>query len=228
METYALTLLEKKHIADFVYSFRFAKPDMFVFTAGQFVQFAVPSSDGSLALRAYSISSIPGDPYLEFCVKMIENGVASAHLLRMREGEEFLFTKAQGRFVMNDANKPLSAVATGAGLAPLLSIIRDQLETKKTNHEIRLLFGVRMEKDIFWTERLNDLQKTHPNFSYQLTVSRPGQSWEGLSGRVTSHLPTPGQDDLFYLCGNGEMIKDVRTILLQEGASAKAIKFEIF
>jgi ferredoxin-NADP reductase len=65
---FILTLLNKKIIARDVLEFRFTKPAGFVFKAGQFLQFKIPTESG-LVLRSYSIASAPEDEYIEICLR---------------------------------------------------------------------------------------------------------------------------------------------------------------
>jgi len=229
MPEYRVCLQEKREIAKNVLELRFSKPDGFSFAAGQFVQFLVPNKEKQVP-RTYSLASTPNDPHLEFCVKLLPNGLASAMFERMNENEEASIRGPRGRFVAHAQAVAHYFVATGAGLAPIMGIIRDELEQKKSDKEIRLLFGVRSEENLFWTDRLEALAQAHERFRYYVTLSQPNgeASWTGLKGRVTDHILHHLTDHMFYLCGSAEMVKDVRALLLEEGIPVQNITFEIF
>lgn len=227
MNSYKIALLSKKIIAKDVLELQFTKPADFSFIAGQFVQFKIPRENNLVLLRAYSIFSIPSDDNLEFCVKLLPGGAASGHFKEIQVGEEMEIRGPAGRFICSSST-PLLLVATGTGLCPLMSIIRDQLENKKMDQLIHLVFGVRYEENIFWAERLEALAKQFPQFTYQLTVSRPSPAWRGLAGRVVAYLPQSIGNSHVYICGNGDMIKEARQLLSERGLSPQRIHFEIF
>lgn len=229
VKKYSATLREKKQLAGETYEFRFEKPEGFYFLAGQFVQFCIPQGE-KIILRSYSISSTPSDADLEFCVKFLEGGIASNYLKKMNLGETLEFQGPRGLFVHKEPAQNISLIATGTGIAPVMGVIRDELENKKTETEVRLLFGVRSEEDVFWLDRFEELKNTYPNFVYNVSLSQPkiDGSWAGLRGRVTEHILHHLVSHQFYLCGSAPMVKDVRAILLENGVDMKAIHFEIF
>ncbi len=227
MESYKTKLLEKKKIADAIIEMRFAKPKNFNFQAGQFIQIEVPQPNKTI-FRSYSLSSAPQDEYFELCVKLYETGLASHLFNTLNIGEEISFKGPVGRFVLHSQDAEVHFIATGVGLAPIMGIIRDELLYKKNTHNMHLIFGVRHEKDIFWTTELDQLQQMHPNFTYSLTLSQPDKSWTGLRGRVTEHIPENTSTMDAFLCGSADMVQTVRDILRNRGTDPKHIHFEIF
>ncbi len=228
MNEFSLKLAQKIQLTPDMLELHFIKPDGFDFQAGQFVQFFIPS-EPTPALRAYSISSAPQARDLEFCVKLLPDGKASTHFIQMHEGETVKMRGPKGHFTNNHPT-PMYCIATGAGMAPLMSIIQEELCYKKTDREVRLLFGVRSEEDVFWQERFEMLAKESPFFSFDITLSQPKPTggWAGLRGRVTEHILHHLSDHHFFLCGNAAMVKDVRQILLENGIDKQYIHFEIF
>lgn len=222
-------LHEKKQIADHVLQLTFEKPGGFEYQAGQFVQFLIPDGDKTTP-RSYSISSTPHDNYLEFCVKILEGGLASTHFANMSVGDTLEFRGPRGRFVITENSHDHYFVATGVGMAPIIGILRELIEHKKTDRPIRLLFGVRDEDDVFWKERLEELKNQSDLLDYEITLSKPKPTggWKGLKGRVTDHLLKHLAHHHFYLCGSAGMVKDVRALLIEHGVDARSIHFEIF
>lgn len=227
MNTFSATLSEKEEIAKGVFALKFTKPEAIEFKAGQFFQWVVPDGEKHV-LRSYSVCSTPEDNYIEFCIKILPDGKASNLVLEMKEGDKLDFKGPQGRFIADEIEKPLFMIATGTGLAPMIGIIRDQLENKKTDKKIYLLFGVRHEEDVFWTKRLEEIEKNYKNFTLDITLSKPEKGWTGKSGRVTEHLKNHPVDHHYFLCGNMPMVKEVRSLLIEGGIDAKCVHFEIF
>lgn len=223
---YSVTLLAKAVLAKDIFELRFTKPVGFDFVAGQFVQFRVPDGE-KFVLRSYSISSISTDPYLEFCIKVLPDGKASAWFAHMAVGSTAELGVPRGMFVVDQATEaPSYYIATGTGMAPVMSMVTtaaaaDRLATAE------VLFGVRSEEDLFWVDRLRSLETDGNPLRVHITLSRPSESWDGLRGRVTDHVKIDSTGH-YYICGNIEMVKDIRAKLLAGGVPTKHIHFEIF
>lgn len=225
--SYEVTLLSKRLIARDLLELRFTLPEQFSFIPGQFVQFFIPEGM-EYVVRSYSIVSHPTDNYLEFCVKLVPEGKGSKFFSSLEQGGLVRFRGPEGRFVCQETHYPHKVfIATGAGIAPIMSMISDRVTT---TDKIQLLFGVRAEEDIFWTERLQAWEKVSANFSFILTLSQPSSMWSGKTGRVVDYITSFVQTSLieYYLCGSLDMVKDARVNLVGQGISTKNIHLEIF
>lgn len=223
LQTFSSQIITKKLIADHFLEIRFAKPAGFEYQAGQFLQLLVPPA---VTPRSYSLSSTPADDYLEFGVKLYENGLASEYFQTLSVGDQVQLKGPFGRFV-NTYPDPLVGIATGAGLVPIYGILRDEILNKKNQAPLHLIFGVRTEADLFWLDRLEELTAVAKNFSYTITLSQPSSAWSGRVGRVTEQLDILPATR-YFICGNPEMVKDVRTQLLAAAVVPANIHLEIF
>lgn len=227
MATFSVKLTHKAKVADHMYELRFEKPEGFAYQAGQFVQFFFDHGDKQVP-RSYSISSTPADTELEFLVKILEDGLASQQFLSLQIGDELTMSEVQGRFTCNPEAEGQTFIATGSGMAPVMAMIRDELENKAVTNTIHLLFGVRSQKDIFWIDRLDAIADTYDNFTYTLTLSQPDDTWDGKRGRVTAHDEELTIPCHYYLCGSAPMVMEMRKKLLEKGCEASHMHFEIF
>lgn len=225
--TWTTRLLKKKSIAKDMVELHFLRPEGFSFLAGQFIQFFVPDGEKT-AKRSYSLSSDPKSSHIEVCLKLLPGGVASAFFEQAAEATSIDFSGPQGKFICTASELPLHFIATGSGLAPILSIIIDELKNKKNGMAIDLLFGVRSQADVFWLERLDSLAQSFPNFAYRLTLSQPDPGWTGMEGRVTEHLAAPYAAAKYFLCGSADMVKDAQALLIARGAETRNLHIEIF
>ena len=85
---------------------------------------------------------------------------------------------------------------------------------------VTLFWGLRYERDLYYQGELKALTDRHPVFSFVTTLSRPGPDWPGVTGRVTTLVQeriTLVRDLAVYLCGNGDMLKEVTSILQTKG-----------
>lgn len=238
------TLTKKTFLTYDVIELCFKTNSDFSYKAGQFVSVKVPSGTQSATsaqtqtssiFRSYSISSKPTQGYFELCVKVVENGLASNFLANLKEESEIEFLGPIGNFgFKNQQEQTALFIGTGTGIAPLKSMIEDEL-AKGNQQKMHLLFGVRHIKDIFYKEFFEKLSKEHKNFTFDLTLSRPeDESWTKSGekiGRVTDLLKTHELDPkntTAYICGLKEMVEETTGILTQKGVQKENIHFERF
>lgn len=233
--TYRARLKEKlvftHKVRDFV--LELIEPPRIEFKAGQFVLVkAHHPQTGELISRAYSMANPPHrDREVLVNLEIIENGKLTPLMEQWEVGREVELQGPFGHFTLKSSpEKEFLFVATGTGIAPFRSMIEDLLE-KKDPRRMRLYFGLRSQEDIFYNDLFKGLSAAHPNFTFELTLSRPKEGWTGASGRVTAHLPTlpldPHKTDA-YLCGGKAMIDEVKTILMGRGMDKSQIFFEQF
>lgn len=100
-------------------------------------------------------------------------------------------------------------LATSSGLGPLWGYATQALSTGEPR-PIHLAVGVRDAEDLPLQAELEALGKAYPNFSWTPVLSRPGEAWTGLRGRLTDHAgelaPLPGESHV-HAVGNMAMIR---------------------
>ncbi|PIQ78656.1 hypothetical protein COV81_04550 [Candidatus Peregrinibacteria bacterium CG11_big_fil_rev_8_21_14_0_20_41_10] len=223
-EIFTATLASKVQLTADTWEFDFTfTPGSFPYKAGHFAMM-IFDHEGKTEQRAYSISSPPSNNSFQICVKLIPNGKGSTFLANLPLGAKVQFKGPFGMFFIKDDNAAdLILVATGTGIGPMKSIILDLL-ARGDGRRIELLFGVRHQQGLLFTDLLAELSAKHPNFTYQITLS-------SIDGRVTAYL------DQFnfaktaahlYICGSGAMVKDVRNFALEQGMDKAAIHVENF
>ena len=177
MQTFESKIINIKKIAENTISIETEKPTDFNFSAGHFLQFLIPTPENEV-LRSYSIASSPQEHTLLFCIKLVKDGVASEYLRNLKNGDILKMKGTFGRFTEEENNNSLFFVATGTGLAPTISIIKDQLKNKGNKNKIHLLLGFRSENNIFWQEELENLEKEYSNFAGNVArVNRKSGFW---------------------------------------------------
>lgn len=198
------------------------EPKEIGFQAGQFISFEVPKKGYPYPLtRPYSIASPPSiSDRVLLLFNLVPGGPGSTYLFSLREGDSVSFKGPAGSFTLrDDPTKRVLFVATGTGIAPFRSMILTQLE-KNSTQPLTLFWGVRSERDLYYQEEFQQLADRSPHFSFVTTLSQPGFEWTGVRGRVSSLVQervTSVRDLSVYLCGNGNMIKDVTAIVRAKG-----------
>lgn len=204
------------------------------FLAGQYVSIKV-APDGTR--RSYSIASAPDGKTIELLIDVSPGGIGSKYFLSLSGGDTVEALGPVGIFTLASKNpKPNRMfIATGSGIAPLRAMTLDSLHKKTALGEVRLLWGMRHEEDLFWQEEFAQLNRDYANFSYQVVLSKPSEHWHGESGHVDDCLRKGfmiQERDLgsweFFLCGGQEMIMETGGYLASQGAAKENIHFEKF
>ncbi len=204
------------------------------FKAGQFCMIHVPPSPGDppdkkVLKKAYSICSAPFEEgYLDLCIKLVEGGFTTNWFWKLEKGTEITLTIPYGGFLIHEPiDYDFVFVATGTGLAPLRSMIKTLLHDG-CQKEIMLIFGVRYENEVLYSDEFRQLEKQHPNFRFIPTISRP-EKWTGEKGYVQDQLKkhiTSPQNKRIYVCGLVPMIEAVEKAAAEIGFDKKQIHFE--
>lgn len=218
-------------------TFRVVDGRPFVFSPGYFVSIesAVVGSDiKGVGHRhsPYCILSRPGRaPVFELLIRLVEGGRRSAYLGSLATGDMLAFRGPGGHTMLpHDEGLDLVLLATGVGIAPLLSLSGELLDTGFTRR-IRLFWGLRLAEDICLGDELEGLAEDFPSFSYRISLSQPSPGWRGLRGRLTESVP-PLLGDLggsdYRLVGNGAMTEEVAMALGEMGVGKEAIYREAY
>jgi ferredoxin--NADP+ reductase len=122
-----LAVRDIRHWTDRTFSFRCDRPVGFRFRSGEFVMIGL-MLDGKPLLRAYSIASPSWDDVLEFYSIKVQDGPLTSRLQHLREGDAIVMRPKPVGTLVHDALLPgrrLFLFATGTGIAPFASIVRD-------------------------------------------------------------------------------------------------------
>lgn len=169
--------------------------------------------------RPYSMITTPEElPELGFCIKHYPGGKMTDFLFKRKKGDKLRISQAYGRLTLRNKDKPLVFMATGTGIAPIVSIIKDIMRTG-AKHKIHLLFGCMTEKDILYNDFFRNVEKEHNNFFFIPCLSNPSSEWKGRKGYVQNNLdavPYWIEND-FYIVGIHQMVEDSRNVLLNAG-----------
>ena len=212
------------HWNQHLFSFRCTRNNSFRFQNGHFVMLGL-TIEGKPLLRAYSIASANYDDYLEFFSIKVPDGPLTSRLQLLKEGDSILMSqKPVGTLVIDDLKlgKSLYLLATGTGLAPFLSIIKDP-DVYERFQNIKLIHCVRKKEDLAYFDYLtSDLREDEyigshvaAKFKYIPTVTREPFK---TTGRITQLIENGSIDldplsDRVMLCGSQSMLKDVSQLL---------------
>lgn len=211
--------------SDKTFSFTLSRPQDFAFASGEFVTLGL-KHEGKLIARAYSIVSPADAPELEFLSIHVPDGPLTSQLAHVQPGDAvWLNSKPTGSLTLEHVKpgRVLYMIATGTGLAPFISLIRDpetfaRFETVVLVHSVRTLAELAYRDEL--TSRMDD------RFRYVPTVTRePFDTPERgsvlfESGTLSARLGLPAVDpahDRVMICGNPDMTREMTDFLKQTG-----------
>lgn len=224
-EKYLARVSDKFFVTDnhrFLYiKFELISPNRISFVAGQYVSLKI-NEEGER--RSYSIGSTPDDNHgFHLLVEMVSEGKGSDFLKQIQLGQEIDVMAPLGKFSISDVStNKLLFVATGSGIVPLYAMINDLLINKHESRQMRLHWGMKSEVDLFWMDNFGRLAEDHPNFVFDIVLSRPSDEWDLCSGHVQDCLvrdfPNGELADWDgYVCGKQELVLDVCSKLEELG-----------
>jgi ferredoxin-NADP reductase len=216
-------------------TFRFERVDgpLPPWRPGQYVNLFV-DVDGVLTSRPYSISSTPGDKFLELTVRDKANGFVAPYLLNeVWVGDELETSGPAGSFYHEPLidGDDLVFLAGGSGITPFLSIIREAVQQDRSL-TMHLLYGSRVPDDVIFDEELAELAEQHANLHYAPVISEPPPGYEGLTGFLSPDLIRRQVGDpagkTYYICGPNVMYDYCLAALTELGVPRHKIKRELY
>lgn len=224
------TVTDVHHWNENLFSFKTTRQDSFRFDNGQFVMLGMKVDDKPL-LRAYSLVSANYEEYLEFLSIKVEGGNLTSRLQHLKKGDQILVSnKPVGSLIIDNLtpSKRLLLLATGTGIAPFISIIKDP-DTYDRFEEIILVHGVRQVNDLAYKEYLtNHLPKDEyigknaaEQFTYMPTVTRDEFERKGRITKLIAdgNIMLDPKIDRIMLCGSQDMLDDLSKLLDEQGFS---------
>jgi len=237
------------HWTDRLFSFTTTRDQSLRFSNGHFTMIGL-RVNGKPLLRAYSIVSANYEEHLEFLSIKVPDGPLTSRLQHIRAGDSIIVGRKPTGTLLVDYLKPgkrLYLFATGTGLAPFLSIVRDP-ETYDRFEQVILVHGVRQVDELAYHDTLVEHLPSHEvlgelvssKLRYYPTVTREtyrnmGRITELVSsGKLFSDLGLPlldPSDDRAMICGSPGMLRDLKRLLelsnFKEGSTSTPGDFVI-
>ena len=246
----AQTVTSVQHWTDRLFSFRVSRPQTLRFRSGEFVMIGLMGENGKPLLRAYSIASPSWDEELEFYSIKVPDGPLTSRLQHIQPGDEIILRpKPVGTLVVDALlpGKRLWFLATGTGLAPFASLMRDP-EVYEKFDQVIMMHTCREVAELEYGRQLVEGLQDDPligelvqgKLRYYPTTTREefhhmGRVTDNLaSGKVFEDLGLPRmnpEEDRAMVCGSLAFNVDVKAILegfgLREGANSDPKEFVV-
>lgn len=211
------------------------QPVGFEFKAGQYADLDIP---GTAETRSFSMATTPSTAdHLEFLIKKYPGGRFSSLLEgAIAVGDVIELHGPYGNFTLKSGHVlPLVLVGGGAGMAPVLALLRHLSETVDTRR-IRFYYGARTAADLFYLDEIQRLGQTLPDFEFvvALSESSAGAATHGVraqDGMVTAVVeanePELHRSEV-YLCGPPPMVDAALAMAEQLGVPDDQVFYDKF
>jgi ferredoxin--NADP+ reductase len=234
-------VLSVHHWNDSLFSFTTTRSPTLRYRNGHFVMIGL-EVEGRPLLRAFSFASANYDEHLEFYSIKVPDGPLTSRLRNIQPGDPILVGhKATGTLLLDHLlpGKRLYLLASGTGLAPFMSIIRDP-QTYEQYESVIVTHSVRRVSDLGYRGYIEDELPNHElvgeqaraQLLYYPTVTREPFRNQGRltdlieAGKLSADLGLPALDpehDRVMICGGPGLLRDLVTILeargFEEGSS---------
>ena len=215
-------VIEVEHDTAKLFRIRTERPRSFRFTAGEFTMIGLPDTN---ITRAYSFTSGPGDDYIEFYSIKVDDGPFTSALQHIQVGDSLeIGERTTGTLTL--ANIELGGnlwlFATGTGIAPFVSILRDP-DTYDNFWTVNVAWSVRTNDELlayhdFLQEMLNGVHNYYPTVTQETPVTGV------LSGRIQEHIANDNywkfirpDSDKVMLCGSMDFNADMKNFFTNTG-----------
>lgn len=252
----AQTVTSVTHYTDHLFSFRLTRPQSLRFRSGEFVMIGLMGDPDEKTgkqkplLRAYSIASPSWDEELEFYSIKVQDGPLTSKLQNIQVGDEVIVRpKPVGTLVL-DALLPAKRmyfIATGTGIAPFASLMRDPDLYERYDEVImchtcregaELKYGAdlvaSLADDPLIGEFVGDKLKYYPTTTREESPKMGRITTLLKDGTVAADLNLPPlnpETDRLMVCGSMGLNTDIKEICeaagLTEGSNSAPAEFVV-
>lgn len=203
------------HLTSDTISVRVPKPAQYSYLSGQYAILRIRVG-GTPLLRQYSFASCPRNDFLEFLIQREPSGIVTTWFHEQATiGMTIEVSQSFGSFGATVKERPLLLIAGRVGIAPFVSIIRDELARGRAD-DISLLYSARGEKPFCYPELLDSVSTTYFNTSTDARID---------IATLKAHL-TPATR--VYLCGSKQFVDSLTRHLLDLDVPPEHLKRELF
>lgn len=231
-------VLAVHHWTPSLLSFRISRATDFHFTPGHYVRLGLGDENHEIVWRPFSVVSGIHERYLEFFAMLIPGGKFSSLLSGVRENHAIHLAKTSYGFMTIDGfapSKDLWLIASGTGLGPFLSILRDPA-TWQAYENLVLVHSVRQGGELAYRDEIAaiphipSLKASPERLRYVPVVTR--EPWPGALDARIPQLIEDGrleqaagvkldlQCSRLMVCGNPQMTRELRSQLTARGFRA--------
>ncbi len=212
---------------------------------GQFFSLLAEDAAGKTYTRAYSIASAPRAQGFTLCLNRVEGGFFSNLLCDMEEGATVRYHGPHGLFTLRQPPSDGLLVAAGTGIAPMRSFLEwlfpEAAPDRSDGRTYWLVYAAPHPEELLYNDYFQALASRHAGFAYLSVIGGDGQLEQALARFPVSpaaiaderrdmpaanSVPAPEFERYAYVCGLSEMVKPIRSKLMDLGWQKRQILFE--
>lgn len=220
-EIVSLKFIEKEHLVDNIWAFRFAPDEPLEWTAGQYISVELPHDhpDGEGTKRWFTISSAPYEKIIQITTRVTETSFKRA-LSRLKSGDELqLLGGPYGNAVWQDSDRSIVFIAGGIGITPFRSILKQRVHDMLPL-DVTLVYGSRTP-DVPFNDELQAWMKM-TNLKVQYVVGVP------LTAVHLMDLVPGINESLVYISGPQSLMVALKGDLEKHGLPDTQLKQDFF
>jgi len=217
-----LTLLNKEHLVDNVWAFRFQPSEPLTWTAGQYVRVELPhdNPDEEGTKRWFTNSAAPYEGIMQITTRVTDSTFKQA-LAGLNEGDELqMIENPDGDFVWQDTDMPIIFVAAGIGVTPYHSILKQRAHDGQPLN-VTLVYGARTE-DVPFKQELSEWSAAHPELVVKYAIG------DVLTVEKLTELVPQLNQSLVYVSGPEPMVQSLGAALINSGLPQEQFKRDEF
>ena len=233
-------ILSIRRWSDKLLSLQVTRSPTFRFAPGQWVRLGIASGGklGGVIWRPYSMVNADYDETLEFFSILLPDGAFTRRLAQAQVGDTLYVEKQAYGYLTTGrltGGRDLWLLASGTGIAPFISILRDPAVWTQYQHRV-LAYSVRVASDLTYLKEIDSLaidellgNRQHPLQFIPIVTREPAPG--ALQARLpeliangelerAASLPLTPEHSRLLICGNPQMLDDVRDALTARGLSS--------
>ena len=203
---------------------------------GQFLRLGVlQKPEDKVALRAMTIIDVQ-EGVFEFYMVAVSQGATSPRIAQLRVGDRcYMEPKITGNFILQNLPQKMNAelwmMGTGTGIAPYLSMLKNEESFLQKYHTIIFVHSVRMKLHLCYQKELEEYTTKYTKFIYIPVVTRELHIHNGVEHnplRIPALIRNnklqeyanqefTAEHSVVMLCGHPGMIKESIQALSDHG-----------
>ena len=208
------------------------EPDEIKFFPGQYMDITIPGHGRRCGRSRWPTPRAATADSSSSSSRCIRTGSSrTSWTQKVQVGDRLDLTGPFGVFTLREGDNDLVFVGGGAGMAPILSLLRSMAE-RGIQRKATFFYGARGQRDLCFESELRELEQKLPDFRYLPALSEPSDDgWDGETGLITDVVKRHAADLTgahAYVCGPPPMVEAAVPLLATLGVEEKRVYYDKF
>ena len=232
-----LKLIERKEVADSVFSFSFEPSHRFGFTPGEYLEVTAPlsRSDSRGNRRSFSLASAPSEKVVKLGIRLPqEPSRFKKFMMDMKPGDYLYTNHRQGDFTLPKKGGRYVLIAGGIGITPFRSMVAEAVLNQDDSNDIVLFYQASETNQFAYKKILSNPKAKELGIQtvYVSSSKNNPDDWKGESGFIDAEMLSKHTPDFkertFYLSGPNAMVEAYTAMLKKAGVPRSRIRHDYF